>query len=213
MSRDSGPQCKECRSSGMKLYLKGDRCYIDDKCSVKRRPYPPGHLGRVSRRDRNASEYSVQLKEKQRARRMYGLSEVQFRRYYESAASKRGITGEILFQTLERRLDNVVYRLGFGASRRNARQLVRHRHIKVNGKIVDIPSYQVSANDLIEVKESSKKLQLVRDAADSGSRRGRIPAWLETNPLELKGTVLELPMGDKLDIPVESHLIVEFYSR
>jgi len=197
----------------MKLYLKGDRCYIEDKCAIKRRPYPPGHLGRMSRRDRNASEYSIQLKEKQRARRMYGLAEVQFKRYYEYAANKRGITGEILFQTIERRLDNVVYRLGFGASRRTARQLVRHRHITVNGNIVDIPSFQVSPNDKIAVKESSKKNVLVRDAADAASRRGRIPAWLETNPLELKGSVLELPIGDKLDIPFESHLIVEFYSR
>jgi small subunit ribosomal protein S4 len=197
----------------MKLFLKGDRCYIDDKCAYKRRSYPPGHLGRASRRDRNASEFSVQLREKQRARRIYGLSEVQFRGYYEAAAGKRGITGEILFQTLERRLDNVVYRLGFGASRRTARQLVRHRHIKVNGRIVDIPSFLVSAEDKIEIKESSKKLLPVREAADTASRRGRIPGWLETNPLELKGTVLELPAGNKLEIPVAAHLIVEFYSR
>ncbi len=213
MSKDRGPQCKQCRSAGMKLFLKGDRCYIDDKCAFKRRSYPPGHLGRASRRDRNASEYSVQLREKQRARRIYGLSEVQFKRYYEYATRKRGITGEILFQTLERRLDNVVFRLGFGGSRRAARQLVRHRHVKVNGRIVDIPSYLVSAEDKIEIKESSKKLMPIRDAADAASRRGRIPGWLETNPLELKGTVLELPIGDKLEIPVEAHLIVEFYSR
>jgi len=213
MSKDRGPQCKECRSAGMKLFLKGERCHIEDKCAFKRRPYPPGHLGRISRRDRNASEFAIQLKEKQRARRMYGLSEMQFRRYYEYAAGRRGITGEILFQTLERRLDNVVYRLGFGHSRRGARQLVRHRHVKVNGKIVDIPSFLVSTNDKIEIKESSKKMAVVRDAADLASRRGRIPTWLETNPLELKGTVLDLPKGDKLDIEIQDHLIVEFYSR
>jgi len=213
MSRNTEPQCRQCRTVGMKLYLKGDRCYNDDKCALKRRSYPPGQQGRFSRRDRNASEYSVQLREKQRARRMYGLSEAQFRSYYENAAKKRGITGEILFQTLERRLDNVVYRLGFGASRRAARQLVRHRHVKVNGRIVDIPSCLVNANDVVEIKESSKKLPGIRDAAESASRRGRIPAWLETNPLELKGTVLELPAGDKLEIPVADHLIVEFYSR
>jgi small subunit ribosomal protein S4 len=213
MSKDTGPQCKKCRAAGMKLFLKGDRCYNDDKCAVKRRAYPPGHLGRFSRRDRNASEYSIQLREKQRARRMYGLTEAQFRRYYEDAAKKRGVTGEILFQTLERRLDNVIYRLGFGASRRASRQLVRHRHVKVNGRIVDIPSFLVTVNDKIEIKEQSKKLPGVRDAAESASRRGRIPAWLETNPLELRGAVLELPAGAKLEIPVQDHLIVEFYSR
>lgn len=213
MSRDTGPQCKQCRSLGMKLYLKGDRCNNDDKCGQKRRSYPPGHLGRFSRRDRAASEYSVQLKEKQRARRIYGISETQFQRYYELAARKRGITGEILFQLLERRLDNVVYRMGFGASRRSSRQLVRHRHIKVNGRIVDVASYLVKANDLIEVKESSKKNPAIRESAHNSSTRGRIPAWIETNPLELKGTVLDLPAGDKLVIPVQDHLIVEFYSR
>lgn len=213
MSKETGPQCKQCRSAGMKLYLKGDRCYKDDKCAFKRRSYPPGHLGRFSRRDRNASEYSVQLREKQRARRMYGITETQFRRYYQYAARKRGITGEILFQTLERRLDNVVYRLGFAPSRRAARQLVRHRHIKVNGRIVDIPSFLVAENNKIEVKEKSKRIPGIRDAADSATRQKRIPAWLETNPLELKGAVLELPAGDKLQIPVEDHLIVEFYSR
>jgi len=213
MARDKGPQCKQCRSAGMKLYLKGERCNNDDKCSVKKRSYPPGHLGRFSRRERNASEYALQLREKQRGRRIYGVSEHQFHKYYVIAAKKRGITGEILFQMLERRLDNVVYRMGFGASRRMARQLVKHRHITVNGKIVDVPSYQVEANDVIEVKEKSKKVAALRDSANSASVRARIPAWIETNPLELKGTVLELPAGDKLEIPVEDHLIVEFYSR
>lgn len=213
MARDRGPQCKECRSAGMKLYLKGDRCHNDDKCGVKRRAYPPGHLGRFSRRDRNASEYSVQLREKQRARRMYGVSEKQFHKYYVLAASQGGITGEILFQLLETRLDNVVFRMGFGKSRRHARQVVRHRHVLVNGKLVDIPSYLVKANDKIEIKESSKKMQDIRLAANSASMRGRIPSWIETNPLELKGIVLEVPAGHKLEIPVEDHLIVEFYSR
>ncbi len=213
MARDRDAQCKQCRSAGMKLFLKGERCYNDDKCSFKRRSYPPGHLGRFSRRDRNLSEYGIQLKEKQRARRMYGVSESQFEKYYKMAAKKRGITGEILFQTLERRLDNVIYRMGFGSSRRASRQIIRHRHVTVNGKIVDIPSYLLNVNDKIEIKESSKKMPIIRDSADSASRRGRIPAWLETNPIELKGTVLELPAGDKLDIPFEDHLIVEYYSR
>lgn len=213
MARDREAQCKQCRSAGMKLYLKGERCYNDDKCGQKRRSYPPGHLGKFSRRDRNASEYAVQLREKQRARRMYGVSEKQFHKYYELASAKRGITGEILFQLLEIRLDNVIYRLGFGKSRRHARQVVRHRHVLVNGKLVDIPSYLVKANDKIEIKESSKKIPEIREAANSASVRGRIPSWIETNPLELKGTILELPEGDKLEIPVEDHLIVEFYSR
>ena len=213
MARETGPQCKQCRSAGMKLYLKGERCYNDDKCSVKKRSYPPGHLGRFSRRERNASEYAVQLREKQRARRMYGVSEKQFNKYYEQATKKKGITGMILFQLLERRLDNIVYRMGFGSSRRMGRQMVRHRHITVNGRIVDVPSYRVQANDVIEVKEKSKKIAEIRDSANSASVRARIPAWIETNPLELKGTVLEIPEGDKLEIPVEDHLIVEFYSR
>jgi len=197
----------------MKLFLKGERCYIDDKCGLKRRSYPPGHLGRFSRREKSASEYAIQLREKQRARRMYGLSEAQFKLFYERASKKRGVTGEILFELLERRLDNVVYRLGFGASRRAARQLVRHRHVKVNGKLVDIPSFLVGANDVIEIKESSKKIPTIRDSADTAARRGRVPGWLETNPLELKGTVLDLPAADKMDITLEHHLIVEFYSR
>lgn len=213
MSRDTGPQCKQCRSANMKLFLKGERCYNDDKCGYKRRSYPPGQMGRFSRRERNASEYAVQLKEKQRARRMYGINEKQFHSYYERASQKKGVTGEILFQYLERRLDNVVYRMGFGSSRRMARQIVRHRHITVNGRIVDIPSFSVKSGDVIEVKEKSKKLQAIRDAANSASTRARIPAWIETNPIELKGTVLELPEGDKLEIPVQDHLIVEFYSR
>ena len=198
---------------GQKLYLKGERCYDDNKCSFKRRSYPPGHLGRFSRRERGATEYAKQLKEKQKARKMYGVNEQQFRRYYQIASSKHGLTGEILFQTLERRLDNVVFRMGFGSSRRDSRQIVRHRHVTVNGHIVDIPSYLVKANDLIEIKQESKKMQRVRDAANRNAQGGRIPAWLEANPLELKGTVLELPTRDKMEIPVEDHLIVEFYSR
>ena len=198
---------------GQKLFLKGERCYDDNKCGQKRRSYPPGHLGRFSRRERGVTEFAVQLREKQKARKMYGVSERQFERYFSMAASKHGLTGELLFQTLERRLDNVVYRLGFGASRRDARQIVRHRHILVNGHLVDIPSYLVKTNDHIEVKEASKKNQRIREAAQNAARGKRIPVWLETNPLELKGSVLEIPAGDKLEIPVKDHLIVEYYSR
>lgn len=215
MATDTGPKCKECRSAGMKLFLKGDRCYNDDKCGFKKRSYPPGARGRFSRRERNASEFAIQLKEKQRARWMYGISESQFRKYYEIAAQRQGVTGEILFQLLERRLDNVVFRMGFAASRRGARQLVRHRHITVNGRIIDIPSYLSRTNDLVQVKEQSKTLQAIRESATSAVQRRRVPAWIETNPLELKGTVLELPAGDKMDLSIEikDHLIVEYYSR
>lgn len=198
---------------GQKLYLKGDRCYDDNKCAVKKRAYPPGHLGRFSRRERGATEYAVQLKEKQKARKMYGMHERQFRNYFMKADSATGITGEQLFSMLERRLDNVVYRLGFGASRRGARQLVRHRHINVNGKLVDIPSFLVKSGDVIEVRQKTKKNVGVREAAHNATAGKRIPAWLETNPLELKGTVLELPTHEKMEIPIEDHLIVEFYSR
>ena len=213
MSRDTESSCKRCRALNEKLYLKGERCYNDDKCSYKRRPYPPGHMGRLSRRARGATEYAVQLREKQKARVIYGITEQQFRNYFEKASKKGGVTGIILFQLLETRLDNVVYRLGFADSRALARQLVRHRHIQVNGRIIDIPSYKAKSNDVISVKDKSKKLQRIRDAANNAAARARIPAWLETNPLELRGTVLEIPDRDKLNIPVQEHLIVEFYSR
>jgi small subunit ribosomal protein S4 len=213
MSRDREPVCKRCRALNEKLFLKGERCYNDDKCSFKRRSYPPGQQGRFSRRGRNATEYAVQLREKQKARFIYGITETAFRNYFQKAVARRGVTGVVLFQLLERRLDNVVYRLGFGNSRDEARQLVRHRHITVNGHITDIPSYQVKTGDVIAVKDVTKKVQKVRDSANNAASRARIPAWLETNPLELRGTVLEIPDRDKLNIPVQEHLIVEFYSR
>lgn len=213
MSRDTESACKHCRALNEKLFLKGERCYNDDKCAFKRRSYAPGQRGRLSKRGRAATEYATQLREKQKARIIYGVNERQFSNYYQKAARKRGVTGEILFQLLERRLDNTVYRLGFGSSRDEARMLVTQRHILVNGKLVDIPSYSVKAGDMIAVKEKSKKLQRVRDAANNAASRGRIPGWLETNPLELRGTVLEIPSGEKLNIPVQEHLIVEFYSR
>ena len=214
MSRETGPACKKCRSLGRKLYLKGERCYSEEKCAFRRRPYAPGQQGQFSRRGgRGATEFAVQLREKQRVRKIYNVPERQFRQYYLKAIRKKGITGETLFQFLERRLDNVVYRLGFAFSRAHARQLVRHRHIRANKKIVDIPSYSVKLNDVIEVKESSKKLQDIRDAANISSQRLRVPAWLESNPLELRGTVLELPSWEKMGLDFESHLLVEYYSR
>ncbi len=197
----------------MKLFLKGEKCYNDDKCGVKKRPYPPGPNGKFSRRERNMSEYGLQLREKQRARKAFGVGERQFRKYFEEVSKKEGVTGEMFFSLLERRLDNVVYRMGFGSSRAFARQIVRHRHITVNGRIVDIPSYIVSVNDVIEVKQKSKENKPMREAANNASASKRIPAWIEVNPIELKGTVLDLPTGEKLTIPVQDHLIVEFYSR
>lgn len=213
MSRETGPSCKQCRALGKKLYLKGERCYNDEKCGVKRRAFPPGQQGQHRRRRRNVTEFAIQLREKQRARRTYGVSERQFRGYNETAAKRKGITGELIFQSLERRLDNVVYRLGFASSRKQGRQLIRHRHILVNKRIVDIPSYLVRTDEVIEVKEKSKKVQTIRDAANSASQRLRVPGWLESNPLELRGTVLEMPDREKMDLDFEEHLIVEYYSR
>ncbi|MFH1538442.1 MAG: 30S ribosomal protein S4 [bacterium] len=215
MSRETGPSCRQCRAVGKKLFLKGERCYNDEKCGVKRRAFPPGQHGgqRGGRRRRGATEYAIQLREKQRARRTYGVSERQFGKYNDMAVKKKGITGELIFQALERRLDNVVYRLGFAASRKQARQLIRHRHFLVNKRILDIPSYLVKTDEVIEVKEKSKKVQTIRDAANSASQRLRVPAWLESNPLELRGSVLEMPVHEKMELDFEEHLIVEYYSR
>lgn len=199
----------------MKLFLKGERCYNDEKCGVKRRPFPPGQHGgqRGGRRRKNVTEYAIQLREKQRARRMFGVTESQFSGYNAAAVQQKGVTGELMFQMLERRLDNVVYRLGLASSRKQARQLIRHRHILVNKKLVDIPSYLVKTDELIEVKERSKKVQAIRDSANSASQRLRVPGWLESNPLELRGTVLEMPVKEKMGLEFEDHLIVEYYSR
>ncbi|MEW5947330.1 MAG: 30S ribosomal protein S4 [bacterium] len=213
MARDTRALCKQCRALGKKLFLKGERCYSDEKCAVKRRPTQPGQHGQMRRRGRGVSEFAVQLREKQRARKTYGVSERQFARCYLKAVRRKGVTGEMLFQTLERRLDNVVYRLGFAFSRNHARQLVSHGHILVNKKTVDVPSFLVKVNDVIEVKSKSKKIQNVRDAANLASQRLRVPAWLESNPLELRGSVLELPDWAKMGLDFEDHLIVEYYSR
>ncbi|MEW6203046.1 MAG: 30S ribosomal protein S4 [bacterium] len=214
MSRETGSACKKCRSLGRKLYLKGERCYNDEKCAYRRRSYAPGQQGQFSRKGgRGLTEFAVQLREKQRVRKMYSVSERQFRQYYLKAIQRKGITSDTILQMLERRLDNVVYRLGFAFSRAHARQLVRHRHIMINHRIVDIPSCLVDVDDVIEVKEASKKNQGIRDAANIASQRLRVPAWLESNPLELKGTVLELPDREKMGLDFEAHLLVEYYSR
>jgi small subunit ribosomal protein S4 len=208
MARYTGADCRLCRREGVKLFLKGDRCY-SDKCGVERRPFPPGMAGRKRPRD---SEYRVQLREKQKTKRVYGLLEKQFRNYYELASRQQGITGENLLRLLESRLDNVVYRLGFAASRDEARQAVRHNHINVNGKRVNIPSYRVRPGDLVSLAEKARDLTVVK-AAIISSARVEVPGWLEVDVEKLQGTVLSLPQRDQIDTAVREQLIVELYSK
>lgn len=206
MAKDTSAQCKQCRREAEKLFLKGERC-LTDKCAVERRSYPPGEHGRGRIKQ---SEYLLQLREKQKARRYYQVLEKQFHHYYEVASRKDGITGENLLRLLEMRLDNVVYRLGFGASRRQARQLVRHAHFTVNGKKVDIPSYQVRPDDVIAVRSTSKAVETVRSATDLTSS---VSPWLLADHDNLTGKVLRAPERDEIDAPVQEQLIVELYSK
>jgi small subunit ribosomal protein S4 len=208
MARYTGADCRLCRREGVKLFLKGDRCY-SDKCGVERRPFPPGQAGRKRPRD---SEYRVQLREKQKAKRTYGVLEKQFRTYYELASRQQGKSGENLLRLLESRLDNVVYRLGFAASRDEARQTVRHNHIFVNGRRVNIPSYRVRPGDSVAVAEKAKDLTVVK-AAIISSARVEVPAWLQVDVEKLQGKVLSLPTRDQIDCPVREQLIVELYSK
>jgi len=206
VARDLSPQCKQCRREGMKLFLKGERCFTD-KCAVERRTYPPGEHGRGRVKQ---SEYLLQLREKQKTRRFYQVLEKQFHHYYVVASGQQGITGENLLRLLEIRLDNVVYRLGFGASRRQARQLVRHAHFLVNGKKVDIPSYQVRPNDVISVKPSSKAISTIRAATDLTAT---VAPWLQADHDNLTGKVLRFPERSEISVPVQEQLIVELYSK
>jgi small subunit ribosomal protein S4 len=208
MARYTGADCRLCRREGIKLFLKGDRCYTD-KCGVERRPFPPGMAGRKRPRD---SEYRVQLREKQKAKRCYGLLEKQFRNYYEIATRQQGMTGENLLRLLESRLDNVVYRLGFSASRDEARQTARHNHILVNGKRVNIPSFRVRPGDLVSIAPAARNLSVIK-AAIISSARIEVPGWLEVDVEKLQGKVLSLPQRDQIDIPVREQLIVELYSK
>ena len=208
MARDTGPDCRRCRREKMKLFLKGSKCE-SPKCPIEIRPYPPGEHGRGRTKD---SEYLLQLREKQKARRVYGVLEKQFRGYYEEANRKTGKTGEVLLQILESRLDNVVYRAGFAPSRDAARQLVRHGHFVVNGRKVDIPSYRVGAGDIIDVREKSRELTpflIARELA--GSRP--VPAWLEVLTNRMRILVHSLPARQVIDTPVQEQLIVELYSK
>jgi small subunit ribosomal protein S4 len=206
MARDTGPQCKQCRREGMKLFLKGERC-MTDKCGVERRSYPPGDHGRGRMKQ---SEYRLQLREKQKARRFYGVLETQFRNYYDKASRQPGVTGENLLRLLETRLDNVLVRLGFAASRRQARQLVRHGHWSINGRRVDIPSYQVRPGEVIAVKAGTGAETVIRDATELTSS---VPAWLQADHDSLTAKVLRLPDRDEIVTPVQEQLIVELYSK
>lgn len=209
MARYKDSSCRLCRRERMKLFLKGERCYTD-KCAFERRGYPPGQHGQ---RRVKFSDYGIQLREKQKVRRIYGVSERQFRNYFEKADRQKGITGTNLLILLERRLDNVVYRLGFASSRQEARQLVTHGHFLVNGRPVDIPSYLVEPNDVIEVKEKSKGLARIREAIDGMARRG-LPQWLELEKEKMRGVVKGLPDRSELTTPpIQEQLIVELYSK
>ena len=208
MARYTGADCRLCRREGIKLFLKGDRCY-SDKCAVEKRPYPPGQAGKKRPRD---SEYRVQLREKQRTKRIYGLLEKQFRGYYTIASRQTGITGENLLRILESRLDNVVYRLGFAKSRDEARQVVRHGHITINDHRVDIPSYRVRAGEVVAVRTKSKDLLVIKTALIA-SEKIEVPGWLEVDIEKLQGKVLALPTREQIDAPVREQLIVELYSK
>ena len=209
MARYTGPVCRLCRRERMKLFLKGDRCF-KEKCAVEKRSYPPGQHGQ--RRGRRTLGYGLQLREKQKVKRIYGVLERQFRLYFKEADRRKGITGEQLLVQLERRLDNVVYNLGFAASRAQGRQLVRHGHILVDGKKTTIPSYQVKPGQTIAVKEASRKNDFVRQSVETARGRG-IPDWLELNPEDFTGRVLALPTREDIKLPIQEQLIVELYSR
>jgi len=206
MARDRSPKCKQCRREGIKLFLKGERC-LTEKCSIERRSYPPGEHGRGRIKQ---SEYLLQLREKQKARRHYGILEKQFRGYYEKASQQSGITGEALLRMLELRLDNVVYRLGFAASRAQSRQLIRHGHFHVNGRRVNIPSFQVRPDHVVSMKPGSSAEQVIRDATDLTAS---VSPWLQADHDNLTGKVLKLPERGEIDTPVQEQLIVELYSK
>lgn len=208
MARYTGPVCKLCRREGQKLYLKGERCYTD-KCAIARRLYAPGQHGQARKK---LSEYGIQLREKQKARRYYGVLESQFEKYFEMASKKKGITGENLLQILESRLDNVIYRLGLASSRAQARQLVRHGFFTVNGKKVNIPSYLVEEGDVIAVREKSRNSDALKSILEA--TEGRIlPKWLDMNRDTLEARVVALADREDIDLPIEEHLIVEYYSK
>ena len=211
MARDLGPKCRLCRREGLKLFLKGERC-LTEKCAVERRAYAPGQHGQSTGRRRKASEYAKQLREKQKVKRIYGLSERQFRNIFERVLKEPGVTGEALLVALESRLDNLVYRMGFAASRAQARQLVRHRHILVNGRIVDIPSYRVLPGNEVKVADASKELVQVKAALEQASR-GQPVSWISVDTDKVLGRMTERPTRDAIPIAAQEQLIVELYSK
>ncbi len=209
MARYVGPVCRLCRREGMKLFLKGERCYTE-KCAIEKRNVPPGQHGKT--RKAKLLGYGLQLREKQKVKRIYGVLENQFRRYFEAAERQRGITGETLLQLLERRLDNVVYRMGLATSRPQARQLVRHGHFLVNGRKVDIPTYSVRVGDLVTVRPTSVKNPTIAHAMEEVKGRG-IPEWLSFDGEKAEGRVVSLPTREQINLPVQEQLIVELYSK
>jgi len=210
MARYRGPVCRLCRRQETKLFLKGDRCFTD-KCAIERKATPPGKSS-TSRRARKPSNYAIQLKEKQKMKDTYGLLEKQFSNLFEKAEKKHGVTGENFIQFLERRLDNVIYRLGFANSRAKARQLVKHSHILVNGRKVNIPSYMVEINDVIEIKGKSHSIPELKELKE-GETEISVPGWLEVDIKNLKGKIVKIPSREDIDLPIDEKLIVEFYSR
>src|SRR5205085_5738109 len=209
MARYTGAVCRLCRREDMKLFLKGERCYTDE-CGYERRSYPPGQHGQNRRRKR--SDYGEQLREKQKVKRIYGIAERQFRGYYYKAIKGKGVSGHTLIQLLERRLDNVAYRMGFASDHAEARQLVRHGHFRVNGKKVNIPSFQCRSGDSVDVKEPSRKVTRVMESLGAVDRRG-VPKWLELDKDNFTGKLAALPARDDLTMPIREQLIVELYSR
>ncbi len=208
MARYTGPVCRLCRREGEKLYLKGDRC-LTEKCAVGRRSYAPGQHGQDKKK---VSEYGIQLREKQKLRRIYGVLEAQFARYFELAERKKGVTGENLLQILESRLDNLVYRMGFAGSRAEARQLVRHGAFEVNGRKVNIPSYLVRPGDEIKLREGALESPRMKQLAAEAPER-TVPEWLDVDAVKMTGRVKAMPLREQIDVPVREHLIVELYSR
>ena len=211
MARYTGPSCRQCRREGTKLFLKGTKCFTE-KCPVERRPYAPGQHGQNTARRRKTSEYAKQLREKQKIKRLYGLSEKQFRNTFERVSTLPGITGHNLLAALESRLDNIVYRMGFAASRKAARQIIRHRHIEINGKSVDIPSYLVKPGEEVRVKQASREMPLVVASMDQSSR-GAPLGWIAVDKESFSGRMLEKPQRQSIPIAAQEQLVVELYSK
>lgn len=209
MARYRGAVCRQCRREGLKLFLKGDRCY-SDKCAFARRAYPPGQHGQA--RVRKVSDYAVQLREKQKVRRMYGMLEGQFRKYFQLADRGKGVTGENLLLMLEQRLDSVVFRLGFANSRSQARQFIRHNHVQVNGKRVNIPSFIVKVGDEVTIREKSRKMEAINDSMEATARRG-VPSWFDLDAKNYKGVLKSQPVREEMTMPIQEQLIVELYSK